>query len=466
MMAGMNLLDLNGDVFAYILPLLSTATLRDLSETCHDAHNLTTPHLISSVILNRDRGQVSSFCRFMLANSPLRIPLLHSLTIADGACTILYPEADQLVVDVSFASLVADVVSQASNLIHLSISHTEDMIRVDSRIVQSLIHSCPRLTSVSFRRMGPYSVQMMRRLHSLRSATLDLSGDFSPVLRPFHLTLQNLAITGNSRNQEFLDLDLTWPHVRTLSIMRVFTSRARLARSFPNISRLEIHAETLDGYRMLHRNVENSTSWSHLDHVKGNCIALYFLGISCPIRHLELTDRLYSIPVGETSPWEPVLHMEEKYLVVIQATSPSVLSFNAEASLNTHFYTQLVPLVPRLRFLHLNIEEIDRNNETVTVLNKLPSILAQLPVVYLSLHCQGQLAPFQLSDLDFQKRLIVAFVRLVSSLQFIELAWEQAGWKCSWWESISRHDSQGREMVEISEYMGQLARKKWAATNG
>jgi hypothetical protein len=362
----MHLLELNYDVLSEIISSTQRSELSNFVRTCHLAHDLAMPYLVSSVHLHRDHQQVLNFCQFMLSDPSRWIPMLRVLRILhfrDDACIDNNDSTSKICnndpqtqkhpvsLQVLMGSRLADVLKHACNLSCLRLDDIEQLLEYAPQICGAIIF-CPKLTTVHFSDMGQRSRDMMVNMLGLRHIDIHHDGDVTTLLRPFQSTLEEVSCMSPHVEHQSIEFDETyqWPRVHTLHLGNHSKNKIikqKLVRAFPNLQTLLLVQRPTDhSTRALN---EGSECWPRLDYVQGSLVDLYNLAFSCPIRELNVRGVVYS-------PNQPNNSSAEMFLDLVRATQPQVLSFSvSEALLDTSFYEQFSRFVPRLEFLELSL---------------------------------------------------------------------------------------------------------------
>ncbi|OBZ71649.1 hypothetical protein A0H81_08795 [Grifola frondosa] len=253
------------DIIYIILSFLPRQELVRAMTTCHTLNNAGVRHLLNFDVHLYSARKIESFCAFMVAQAPLRYPLLHQLSLI-GFDTPVSPESiNQLV----------EILTHASRLETLCLS-SYALLKSDHRLQAA----CSSLTSLK-----EFIISSNWEPVSWRNGSL--------------YKIEDLTVAG----VRWIQSELQFPRVRKLSLSGIdHPPLALIARNFPNLTDLTIirdidHLDVADHlneadhqYRQLNRSVQLAGGgWKSLDRVAGKPVDLYRLGLTCQIHRVEIS---------------------------------------------------------------------------------------------------------------------------------------------------------------------------------
>ncbi|CAL1703544.1 unnamed protein product [Somion occarium] len=290
---------LNYDVLCIVLFQLSFQSRRGLlcmMRTCKDLHEYGLPVLLGSPI--RVQGtNVEDFCRFILSDKVRFGSLLRDITLADCGS---HGDPERQIVH--YIGDLLEIFKHTSILHRLTFTHTENMWR-HAKPLLNLALNHPNINHLLLENLGLQSEPDVEA-KNIPAQKISLSFGWKHLhhevdiedLAPFQSSLMELRtdlLSFEHANIQFHSMQsLTFDWLPATH----FTSKT-LSYVFPNLRSLTIHRSTSsnDSFtkaqlvyaRTQNRGNVGSETWSQLDHVAGYVEAIYILGLTCKIRHIE-----------------------------------------------------------------------------------------------------------------------------------------------------------------------------------
>ena len=361
----MHIFELNQDILAEIISLTAREDLIKLAATCHFAHDLCIPHIISTVRITRAPEylvacRIHNFCTFMLARWKERVHCLRHFSFNPAFLAQWPGDGSTFVFQNETLKLLADVFDHAQNLESLEVQNCERLLLREPRIANALIRYA-RLTTISLdnissNRLGQLSIALMQELAGIRHINLGLThSNLAAVLSASHFTLESVSFEEMfSRFRGLSDDGLEWPYVRQLKV-RIHPSTAlNISRAFPNVRELCVDG---DKHRIIQVQREMSCkSWTELDYVEGPMPALYLLGLASHIRELRIP---YSLTHGEHQQTGfGSMSRTNAFLDLVRIANPETLSFAVDLRsklADITFFRELAQVAPLLNFLAISV---------------------------------------------------------------------------------------------------------------
>lgn len=349
MSSGLNLPHLNLDVLLVIIQHVEERIdVSSFVKTCKafrrfSAHHLLDPRL-GKVHLRR-QNQVSSFCRFMSAETsgPLRAGSLRQLHT-----TYSFREGP-----VELAYGLADIVQRSVNLQELTFKDDslEELLTIGGQAaLNALIHlkSHTKLKRFCTGEINDRGMELLRLIETnsitdLGVSYFPLSLDAPwtsvspiPILRKFHSSVTNLDLT----NFDLTGVDaIQCPLVRTLRLElydRPTLPTMTLIHAFPNVDTfiLERDMENIvwehDALRRNNTLPESlfDVYWENLKYVEGKPTELYILRLPCHVHELHMK-------------FDFVNCTRRHVLRVLEDSTPTVVEFSVDDATS---YTDIYPL--------------------------------------------------------------------------------------------------------------------------
>lgn len=311
------LLDINYDVLALTLTLLDQPSLRELSCTSWQAFRLVSPILVRNPSLSRNAEQVFNFCTFVLSQH--LCSYIFQLSLSYGAFftgSLTFPGTEPII----FASSLADVFEQATNVASLAISCIDALLNAEPRIANAICRNPPKST-LKLQNLTLPSMRLLAGVAGLQHLYLSVqdsstewqtfqSVEIDRLLVGSKQTLNSLTILGCIPSSLSSNASLhIWPKVEALFMDLASAFLHELVHPFPNLRRLVITQLTpiLETAPVSSGQLEATSRhslfavWPHLHSFEGTTPMALELASLCDLRHFG--------QFGE--PCSTALHMDE-----------------------------------------------------------------------------------------------------------------------------------------------------------
>ena len=353
----MPIVQLNEDVLHDIISILKRRDMLNFCATCRQAFDMTIPHFVSSVRLDRGDDQITAFCRFMLKVPDKRIPMLQHFDL------VAFHNFSELQSQMTGSSLnlLADVIERATNLQSLALAHAEAILTVEPRIAAAVRH-CTHLKRIDFTDVGKLARVLIRGLTDLRVIKLGHCRNVIPLLRLFRSALEaaEFSITSELDPEGFGGVG-EWPLVRSLDVhlgsQDLDKRMTDLSRSFPNVQELRLHPLDLMAISPLWNGPRQD--WSTLDYVEGSISSIYRMKLACPIREMRVMSFITEDENTYIATYIAHVQQTRALLDLARMARPSALSFALDSQrsrlLGDEFLKQLASSAPNLRYLGLGV---------------------------------------------------------------------------------------------------------------
>ena len=288
-------LDVLNVIYAHLLKHRDTSSMM---QTCRSLYRLGIPHLLASSqlpIVISDTRTITSFCSFMLAKlfSSEKIRAFRGLDID--------PSFSDNVDHLHVASNLVRVFNISSYLEKLIVRDVTKFFGLWPEIQKDAVNSLRSLRLLYLFHVDDKSVQLLKGMTSPLQE-LHVSGP-EDHLDTTHLPwLSNMAATLTTLTSVdgiyYSQDDIVYPQMKKLHIDHShLLSITRLIRSFPNLTDLTVNECNISfddlalqalrlGYRIRKNALKNR--WTSLDGLKGDLEFVYSLGLSCPVRELNI----------------------------------------------------------------------------------------------------------------------------------------------------------------------------------
>lgn len=353
----MPIVQLNEDVLHDIISILKRRDMLNFCATCRQAFDMTIPHFVSSVRLDRGDDQITAFCRFMLKVPDKRIPMLQHFDL------VAFHNFSELQSQMTGSSLnlLADVIERATNLQSLALAHAEAILTVEPRIAAAVRH-CTHLKRIDFTDVGKLARVLIRGLTDLRVIKLGHCRNVIPLLRLFRSALEaaEFSITSELDPEGFGGVG-EWPLVRSLDVhlgsQDLDKRMTDLSRSFPNVQELRLHPLDLMAISPLWNGPRQD--WSTLDYVEGSISSIYRMKLACLIREMRVMSFITEDENTYIATYIAHVQQTRALLDLARMARPSALSFALDSQrsrlLGDEFLKQLASSAPNLRYLGLGV---------------------------------------------------------------------------------------------------------------
>ncbi|KAL1949170.1 hypothetical protein VTO73DRAFT_10976 [Trametes versicolor] len=304
----MQQLPLDLDVLGLVCESLNdAATVLSFSLVSHALRPVALKHFLAmKAVVLKDERTIRAFHEFVATNLEPRVPVIRALRIE-----ILKLEEHARLDVVRY---ILDLLERTTHLESLTLLRPEDTFKclADPRVSEAiarvptlrelgLLEGCHEMETI---------VKSTRSVSSLRILRLSLMAlpdcneedsipisEFDALLGHFASTLEVLDIT--ERTLLFDEKGLQYPAPRSLKlgvdkgIVRMETLTYKfpaLDDSFSIGTVFELQHDLPKQWRIREANKERQLrrSWTHLDHVTGDVLSVFVLGLTCPVRHIML----------------------------------------------------------------------------------------------------------------------------------------------------------------------------------
>ncbi|KAI9059791.1 hypothetical protein FKP32DRAFT_1679603 [Trametes sanguinea] len=311
----MNRPSLNYDILLNIARFADRRTLRCLMQTCKELYRPAAKLILADgYACLRTLADIRSFLSFLLADPEHRLPLLHRLEIkvdvrrykrrsrqADSALPALFRR-----------------LAESGALTDLILWRAEDLVNALIDIPPTIV-ALKTLSRLELNDVGPFSGVMLGAMEArLVSVAVKfqepglgfpLGGHFNKdpldLLIRYRRTLRELKMSCAVIPFTQLNANNTprYENVTTLTLERMHLPSIQLfVYAFPELRRLSVHrcvdedsfdTDYTQVYEQRYANQEQQRtqgSWPSLESFCGSVYNLHYLGITCPISVLDLTD--------------------------------------------------------------------------------------------------------------------------------------------------------------------------------
>lgn len=309
------------DVFNLILACLPRADLLNVTLVSHFAREEVIKELLMRPVRLVGNENLHKFCQFALAGDPRRLSCLQNLTIGhiEDEGPFSFEERE----------MVAWVLTHCTSLRRLELRSCDELIMEDS-VVSDIISALPSLAHLAVwmcrhgqKRQDDLLRMVLNMKVSLRSLHFSMLSDGLPKVKE----LQDVARIHRHLEELTLQLSIftcpgvSFPAVRKLQLVldHDIPQLRDVYRTFPNVRELSIeHYQNMDA-EIVPPN-DSASCWPSLVRLQVFPSIIYNLGISCPVRDLEL-HCYYS-------------DAHEKFAAVVSRLRPSKLTFSLYCDLD------------------------------------------------------------------------------------------------------------------------------------
>ncbi|CAL1697898.1 unnamed protein product [Somion occarium] len=292
---------LNHDVLHSIMLQLSVQyrpekALLPMMQTCKALHESGLPILLG-IPIELSNANAEAFCRFVLSDKVKLGGFLRDLTLYDcGSAVVPEPQVFRIADDLT------ELFKYTPGIRKLRVKHTQNLWTWAKPLFLAIV----ALPNVEWLQLEKLSLESEAQLKTMTVSAKSLSLSFGWKLHPYDVDLASLIPFRSSLKDlcstvvSFVHVNTQFAAMQTLAfdwLPPAFIDAPALARLFPNLRSLTVHqSETAnvlymeeDLSLMQQRNKERSgdMAWQQLDHLGGSPAALFTLGISCPVQHLE-----------------------------------------------------------------------------------------------------------------------------------------------------------------------------------
>ncbi|EMD39454.1 hypothetical protein CERSUDRAFT_111760 [Gelatoporia subvermispora B] len=482
--SGNNLeISLNHDVLCTVTSFLQIADVLSMMCTCRDLYAYGVVLLLSSGVHLENCKMIGGFCRFVLNDGPSRLPALRTLSFS--ICRYYVQDTDDVG---QCISLLIEILSQASGLRALSISHYGDLVDLGGQQIISCLSGLTELNELCVHDLDIKGREIFQCMTKL--TTLEVHFSTLEELDPLSL------FTGSSaslRTVRLMRCCLHTPPNTQFSSVRLlqldsndYVEADPLLEAFPNLQYLHLvttqtprdYPARIQDHHDSNREHQIRRSWPQLRGVKGDVVSLYALALSGPVRSLGITSPYRSNPVF------PVDYLR----TVVSGLRPSHLSLELDTiDPNCDIYCSLPSYANEVTHFSLRLNAANREGI------KLLTLLKSLSVVYMVLELwirsrtlrsfeskgdRSRMPFFMLSEENFVRELAASN----PTLRFLTI--REGDGQAKYWDMLRSegighdhdhilNDSEGRQFMKreglkffgsiISEEYAREASRYWLA---
>ncbi|OBZ77905.1 hypothetical protein A0H81_02134 [Grifola frondosa] len=416
----LHFLSLNRDVLQSISEFCSPTDSLQLAKTCRDAYHFAMPRVLSEVSLGRadpavSNGpeQVTQFCSYMLAEPHDRMRYLKVLEMHEGAfaSALRVGGREGWKSDFSCAPILAELLRQASNLRVIFIRDLELLLKSQPTIGDALA-ALPSLREISFYYIGCSTLEMLERFAST-PARIECGmwkdgprhpGDVTP-FGPFAESLQSLKLSECGCLLESVIDGYVWPHLTALRIGGRIARFSQLARAFPNLRRLAFDHEF-----SVAAETGPAVVWPEIDCLEASAPLPTF---PCPVRRLQLCYTIGSHGSMQTS-------VDLKTLLLLERTSPAVLSCTVMAGTPKTTLERIAASAPKLKYLELVVSH-PLHDQWITWMETNMPVFNSAPLIGIYLSYSSLVSSLRPSEAQQQRLLKFArsLIAQIPTLRFL-----------------------------------------------
>ncbi|OCH85230.1 hypothetical protein OBBRIDRAFT_839111 [Obba rivulosa] len=449
---------LNHDVLCLIASSLPISDLLSMMRTCRDIHAFGVGRLLSSGIHLRNNA-IAGFCRFVLRDAHTRLPALRKLSFSIDAYTYCAPDANSLTPSID---LLIQLLSQASQLHTLSISHFADLVQLGSQRMVSSFSGLFGLKVLCVHDVDVNGREVFHHMHQLTSVEVHFSTfdevDPLPMFASSSATLEVLRVLRCSFRQ------LTTVQFSGVGVLQLdpsdYVEAAPLLEAFPNLHTLQTVAaripsdypSRLQAFHEGNHVFHTRRSWTQLRAVKGDIISLYALALVHPVRSLSIARSQRNNP--RITP--------DIFSVVLSSLRPSHLAVDLDTSdFNFETYCTIPDVVQGVT--HFSVRLVSSGYTGSTLLTLFKSVIVTHLVIEILIY--GSRASLFLYDNTrpslvgmSQESFVGLLATSITALQFIAI---RRGDGTSMYWSVARRngiatsetlsDADGRRIMETED---------------
>ncbi|EMD31031.1 hypothetical protein CERSUDRAFT_100756 [Gelatoporia subvermispora B] len=280
---------LNFDLLFLIMEFLPRRSLCKMMRTCRTLHDAGIRLLLSQKCYLFTEAQLSSFCRFVLGDAPLRSSFLRELNIAEeiGENTV---------------ALLIEVLLQARSLKKLTIQPEPHLFESHPDLVDAIC-SLPSLKSLDWHDVGDPGVEVIRHMQAslevveVSFINCDQPQDPAEVLKRSANTIRDLranyVVVAPSTIQftalQYLRLRATSDPIDTSVLMSMYPNVLSLYLESPLLLFDDDEEQWNEMRQVNERRAQSSNRWAILAEVAGNIFALWTLALNCKVVTLTVS---------------------------------------------------------------------------------------------------------------------------------------------------------------------------------
>ncbi|EPQ54109.1 hypothetical protein GLOTRDRAFT_130493 [Gloeophyllum trabeum ATCC 11539] len=319
---------------------------------------------------------------------------------------------------------LALLLEHATNLREIDLVDSAILFTEEPRIPEALVNHCVHLSTVTFHMQDDLTMETLKRMRYLREVNVHFGTDASrlPAIQALRATPEVMRI--HTSLTVLLPEQLHLPSVTSLVLHGPWLPICDLSRAFPSIRKLTVHHGFGDSVPTSPESARSKCTWHSLHALRGDAEALHDLGVSCPVKCLEIVRDprpfIYPTPSRATE--------DERLLSVFRATSPISLSFVMTTTPTMDFISRTIESIPRVRFVDMRLEPVGwqiPSAATVVAametLRGMPVALSGLQASYLSLNIEVGVRLAQMHDEEFRHNFAFQIAEALPSVRLLEL---------------------------------------------